>query len=117
MSILISATLKVDDRNTRTVSTQKGDKQVVSIPIIKGKDGKWVYASSFINFQVNNGDILTISGRVEQKEDGQYLNNNFVFPIVERLYIPSQQSQTSYPAEDIPNIGEDLEINDDDLPF
>ena len=115
MSILISATLKVDDRNTKTVRTQNGDKQVVSMPIIRGKDGKWVYASAFINFQVNHGDILTISGRVEQKEDGQYLNNNFVFPTVERLYIPNKQAHTSYPANDIPAFGDD--IDDDDLPF
>ena len=66
----------------RTVNTQKGEKQVVSAPIIKDSTGKWVYASAFINFAVKHGDILTISGRIEQKEDGQYLNNNFVLIVL-----------------------------------
>lgn len=114
---IITTVVQVNDKNTRTVNTQKGEKQVISTPIIKDSTGKWVYASAFINFKVEPGDILTISGRIEQKEDGQYLNNNFVFPTVERLYKPKGTASTSYLAKDIPNIGEDMEINDEDLPF
>ncbi|AAR14304.2 putative SSB [Lactococcus phage P335] len=114
---IITTVVQVNDKNTRTVNTQKGEKQVISTPIIKDSTGKWVYASAFINFKVEFGDILTISGRIEQKEDGQYLNNNFVFPTVERLYKPKAAASTSYPAKDIPNIGEGMEINDEDLPF
>ncbi|QRZ32189.1 single-stranded DNA-binding protein [Lactococcus cremoris] len=114
---IITTVVQVNDKNTRTVNTQKGEKQVISTPIIKDSTGKWVYASAFINFKVEPGDILTISGRIEPKEDGQYLNNNFVFPTVERLYKPKETASTSYPAKDIPNIGEDMEINDEDLPF
>lgn len=114
---IITTVVQVNDKNTRTVNTQKGEKQVISTPIIKDSTGKWVYASAFINFRVENGDILTISGRIEQKEDGQYLNNNFTFPTVERLYKPKGTASNSYPAKDITNIGEDMEINDDDLPF
>ncbi|WP_396425524.1 single-stranded DNA-binding protein [Lactococcus cremoris] len=75
---IITTVVQVNDKNTRTVNTQKGEKQVISTPIIKDSTGKWVYASAFINFKVEPGDILTISGRIEQKEDGQYLNNNFL---------------------------------------
>lgn len=114
---IITTVVQVNDKNTRTVNTQKGEKQVISTPIIKDSTGKWVYASAFINFKVEFGDILTISGRIEQKEDGQYLNNNFAFPTVERLYKPKAAASTSYPAKDIPNIDEGMEINDDDLPF
>ena len=114
---IITTVVQVNDKNTRTVNTQKGEKQVISTPIIKDSTGKWVYASAFINFKVEPGDILTISGRIEQKEDGQYLNNNFVFPTVERLYKPKVAVSNSYPAKDIPNFGEDMEISDDDLPF
>lgn len=114
---IITTVVQVNDKNTRTVNTQKGEKQVISTPIIKDSTGKWVYASAFINFKVEPGDILTISGRIEQKEDGQYLNNNFTFPTVERLYKPKGTASNSYPAKDITNIGEDMEINDEDLPF
>ncbi|WP_195936152.1 single-stranded DNA-binding protein [Lactococcus lactis] len=114
---IITTVVQVNDKNTRTVNTQKGEKQVISTPIIKDSTGKWVYASAFINFKVEPGDILTISGRIEQKEDGQYLNNNFAFPTVERLYKPKGSASNSYSAKNIPNIGEDMEINDEDLPF
>ncbi|WP_312681444.1 single-stranded DNA-binding protein [Lactococcus taiwanensis] len=114
---IITTVVQVNDKNTRTVNTQKGEKQVISTPIIKDSTGKWVYASAFINFRVENGDILTISGRIEQKEDGQYLNNNFAFPTVERLYKPKGTGTNSQPSKDIPEIGDEIEINDDDLPF
>ena len=104
----------------RTVNTQKGPKQVISVPIIKDKEGNWVYASSFVNFEVHEGDVLTISGRIEQKDDGQYKNNNFIFPTIERMYKPQQQQSST------PNFGRDsdnmsngtpLNLSDDDLPF
>ena len=110
---IITVTVQANEKNMRTVSTQKGDKQVISAPIIKDGTGKWVYASAFVNFQVNQGDILTISGRVEQKQDGEYHNNNFVFPTVERLYHPKQQSQNSDPMQG----GTPMTLSDEDLPF
>lgn len=112
---IITATVEVNEKNIRNVSTKNGERQVISTPIIKDSTGKWVYVSAFINFKVELGDILTISGRIEQKEDGKYFNNNFVFPTVERMYKPKKSSNSSYPADSIPAIGED--IDDEDLPF
>lgn len=117
---IITVTTQLNDKNMRTVNTQNGQKQVVSVPVVKDKDGKWVYASAFVNFEVHNGDILTISGRIEQKDDGQYKNNNFVFPTVERLYQP-QQHQTSTPdfgrdSDPMANTAP-LNLSDGDLPF
>ena len=112
---IITATVEVNEKNIRNVATKNGERQVISTPIIKDSTGKWVYASAFINFKVEFGDVLTISGRIEQKEDGKYLNNNFVFPTVERMYKPKKASHSTYPAEDIPALGED--IDDEDLPF
>lgn len=114
---IITTVVRVNDKNTRTVNTQKGEKQVISTPIIKDSTGKWVYASAFINFRVENGDILTISGRIEQKEDGQYLNNNFSFPTVERLYKPKGTPASVSASKSLPEIGDEIEINDDELPF
>lgn len=114
---IITTVVQVNEKNIRTVNTQKGERQVISAPIIKDSTGKWVYVSAFINFKVEIGDVLTISGRVEQKEDGQYFNNSFVFPTVERMYKPKGAASNSYPVKDIPSFGEDMEINDDDLPF
>ena len=118
---IITVTTQVSEKNTRTVTTQKGQKQVVSSPIVKDSTGKWVYASAFVNFEVRTGDVLTISGRIEQTEDGEYKNNSFVFPTVERLY--QQQPQTQQQS---PDFGRDsnpfssatpLNIDDDALPF
>ena len=126
---IITTTVEVNEKNIRNVATKNGERQVISTPIIKDSTGKWVYASAFINFKVEFGDILTISGRIEQKEDGQYLNNNFTFPTVERLYKPKAAASTTRPQTNnnnaIPNFGHDadpfdsspMEISDDDLPF
>lgn len=111
---IITVTTQVNEKNTRTVNTKNGQKQVVSTPIVKDSTGKWVYASAFVNFEVRTGDVLTISGRVEQKEDGDYKNNTFSFPAVERLYQQTQPKQPSY--NDNPFTGaKPLDI--DDMPF
>ena len=121
---IITVTTQLTEKNMRTVNTKNGQKQVVSVPVIKDKDGGWVYASAFINFEVNEGDVLTISGRIEQKDDGQYKNNNFVFPTVERMYKPQQQQVRQQSSA--PNFGPDsdpfssdspMDLNSDDLPF
>ena len=121
---IITVTTQLTEKNMRTVNTKNGQKQVVSVPVIKDKDGGWVYASAFINFEVNEGDVLTISGRIEQKDDGQYKNNNFVFPTVERMYKPQQQQVRQQSST--PNFGRDsdpfssdspMDLNSDDLPF
>ncbi len=116
---IITVTTQLNEKNMRTVNTKNGQKQVVSVPIIKDKDGSWVYASAFINFEVHEGDVLTISGRIDQKEDGQYKNNNFVFPTVERMYKPQQQQATQQQVKqpDPFSGGAQTSLNDDDLPF
>ena len=114
---IITVTVQANEKNMRTVSTQKGDKQVISAPIIKDGTGKWVYASAFVNFQVNQGDILTISGRVEQKQDGEYHNNNFVFPTVEKVFIPDDNSKQSQAKQDLFGGSEPIEVKTEDLPF
>ncbi len=110
---IITVTTQLNEKNMRTVNTKNGQKQVVSAQIIKDKDGSWVYASAFINFEVHEGDVLTISGRIEQKEDGQYKNNNFVFPTVERMYKPQQQAKQPDPFAG----GTPTNLTDDSLPF
>ena len=121
---IITVTTQLTEKNMRTVNTQNGQKQVVSVPVIKDKDGGWVYASAFVNFEVREGDVLTISGRIEQKDDGQYKNNNFIFPTVERMYKPQQQQVKQQSST--PNFGPDsdafsngtpIDLNSDDLPF
>ena len=121
---IITVTTQLTEKNMRTVNTKNGQKQVVSVPVIKDKDGGWVYASAFINFEVNEGDVLTISGRIEQKDDGQYKNNNFIFPTVERMYKPQQQQAKQQSST--PNFGPDsdpfsgdspMDLNSDGLPF
>ena len=121
---IITVTTQLTEKNMRTVNTQNGQKQVVSVPVIKDKDGGWVYASAFVNFEVREGDVLTISGRIEQKDDGQYKNNNFIFPTVERMYKPQQQQvkqQSStpnfVPDSDAFSNGTPIDLNSDDLPF
>lgn len=121
---IITVTTQLTEKNMRTVNTQNGQKQVVSVPVIKDKDGSWIYASAFINFEVHEGDVLTISGRIEQKDNGQYKNNNFVLPTVERMYKPQQQQARQQSST--PNFGRDsdplssnspMDLNSDDLPF
>ena len=116
---IITVTTQLTEKNMRTVNTKNGQKQVVSVPVIKDKDGSWVYVSAFINFEVHEGDVLTISGRIEQKDNGQYKNNNFVLPTVERMYKPQQQQAAQQQAKqpDPFSGGTPMNLNGDDLPF
>lgn len=110
---VITTTVQTNEKNMREISTQKGPRNVLSVPIIKGTDGKLVYASTFLPDFVNMGDIVTVSGRIEQRESGKYLNNQFSFPTVERVFVNDNQPQ----AQANPFGGTEVEVDSDDLPF
>lgn len=50
----------------------------------KGSNVKVAYGSAFLPDFIQLGDTVTISGRVQAKESGEYVNYNFVFPTVEK---------------------------------
>lgn len=50
----------------------------------KGSNVKVAYGSAFLPDFIQLGDIVTISGRVQAKESGEYVNYNFVFPQLEK---------------------------------
>ena len=83
---IITVTTEVTERNTRTVNTAKGETKVISVPIIKDKEDKFIYASAFLPQFIELDDTVTITGTIQRKEDGEYVNYNFNFPTVERLY-------------------------------
>ena len=85
---IITVTAQANEKNTRTVSTAKGDKKIISVPLFekeKGSNVKIAYGSAFLPDFIKLGDTVTISGRVQAKESGEYVNYNFVFPTVEKL--------------------------------
>jgi len=87
---IITVTTQVNEKNTRTVSTAKGDKKIISVPLFekeKGSNVKVAYGSAFLPDFIQLGDVVTISGRVQAKESGEYVNYNFVFPTVEKVFI------------------------------
>jgi len=82
---IITVTAQVNEKNTRTASTAKGDKKIISVPLFekeKGSNVKVAYGSAFLPDFIQLGDIVTVSGRVQAKESGEYVNYNFVFPTV-----------------------------------
>ena len=65
------------------------------------------------------GDTVTVSGRVQAKESGEYVNYNFVFPTVEKVFIHDgngAQAQ-SQAKQDLFGNSEPLEVDESDLPF
>lgn len=115
---IITTTAQVNEKNTRTVSTAKGDKKIISVPLFekeKGSNVKVAYGSAFLPDFIQLGDVVTISGRVQAKESGEYVNYNFVFPTVEKVFI-SNDSQAQA-KQDLFGGSEPIEVNESELPF
>ena len=115
---IITVTTQVNEKNTRTVNTAKGDKKIISVPLFekeKGSNVKVAYGSAFLPDFIQLGDVVTISGRVQAKESGEYVNYNFVFPTVEKVFI-SNNSQAQA-KQDLFGGSEPIEVNTEDLPF
>ena len=90
---IITVTAQANEKNTRTVNTAKGDKKIISVPLFekeKGSSVKVAYGSAFLPDFIQLGDTITVSGRVQAKESGEYVNYNFVFPTVEKVFIPNE---------------------------
>ena len=65
---IITVTAQANEKNTRTVSTAKGDKKIISVPLFekeKGSNVKVAYGSAFLPDFIQLGDAVTISGRVQ----------------------------------------------------
>ena len=117
---IITTTAQVNEKNTRTVSTAKGDKKIISVPLFekeKGSNVKVAYGSAFLPDFIQLGDIVTVSGRVQAKESGEYVNYNFVFPTVEKVFIHDGNSAQVQAKQDLFGGSEPIEVNTEDLPF
>ena len=117
---IITVTTQVNEKNTRTVNTAKGDKKIISVPLFekeKGSSVKVAYGSAFLPDFIQHGDIVTVSGRVQAKESGEYVNYNFVFPTVEKVFITDGNGSRSQAKQDLFGNSEPIEVNTEDLPF
>ena len=117
---IITVTTEVNEKNTRTVNTAKGDKKIISVPLFekeKGSSVKVAYGSAFLPDFIQFGDVVTVSGRVQAKESGEYVNYNFVFPTVEKVFISDSNVAQEKSKQDLFGNSEPIEVNTDDLPF
>ena len=120
---IITVTTQVNEKNTRTVNTSKGDKKIISVPLFekeKGSSIKVAYGSAFLPDFIKFGDVVTVSGRVQAKESGEYVNYNFVFPTIEKVFISGNNSvEKTYPdfKKESFNGSETFEVREEDLPF
>lgn len=116
---IITATAQLTEKNTRTVNTKNGETLTISVPMFekeKGSQVKVPYATAFLPSFVKIGDIVTVSGRVQAKESGEYVNYNFVFPTVEKVFMADGAAPSQAAPADFGRT-EELDIADDDLPF
>lgn len=117
---IITVTSQVNEKNTRTVNTSKGDKKIISVPLFekeKGSSVKVAYGSAFLPDFIQLGDTVTVSGRVQAKESGEYVNYNFVFPTVEKVFISNDNNSQTQAKQDLFGNSEPIEVNTEDLPF
>ena len=122
---IITTTAQVNDKNTKTINTVKGEKKIISIPIFqleKGAGVKNIYASAFIPDFIQFGDVVTVSGRIEVKKSGDFTNYNFLFPTVEKVFVYNTSSaNTDISQAEIDDLfGETSVLDSDDedgLPF
>ena len=117
---IITVTAQANEKNTRTVNTAKGDKKLISVPLFekeKGSNVKVAYGSAFLPDFIQLGDIVTVSGRVQAKESGEYVNYNFVFPTVEKVFIHDDSSKQAQAKQDLFGGSEPFEVTAENLPF
>ena len=118
---IITVTAQANEKNTRTVNTAKGDKKIISVPLFekeKGSNVKVAYGSAFLPDFIELGDTVTVSGRVQAKESGEYVNYNFVFPTVEKVFTSNNNNNNQAQAkQDLFGGSEPIEVNTEDLPF
>ncbi|QPL22387.1 ssDNA binding protein [Lactococcus phage RH10] len=117
---IITVTAQANEKNTRTVSTAKGDKKIISVPLFekeKGSSVKVAYGSAFLPDFIQLGDTVTVSGRVQAKESGEYVNYNFVFPTVEKVFINNDNGSQAQAKQGLFGVAEPIEVNTEDLPF
>lgn len=117
---IITVTTQVNEKNTRTVNTSKGDKKIISVPLFekeKGSSVKVAYGSAFLPDFIQHGDVVTVSGRVQAKESGEYVNYNFVFPTIEKVFISDINNSQLQAKQDLFGNSEPIEVNTEDLPF
>ena len=117
---IITVTAQVNEKNTRIANTSKGDKKVISVPLFekeKGSSVKVAYGSAFLPDFIQLGDTITVSGRVQAKESGEYVNYNFVFPTVEKVFISNDNVKQAQAKQDLFGGSEPIEVNTEDLPF
>ena len=117
---IITVTAQANEKNTRTVNTSKGNKKIISVPLFekeKGSSLKVAYGSAFLPDFIELGNTVTVSGRVQAKESGEYVNYNFVFPTVEKVFIPDDNSNQSQAKQDLFGGSEPIEVNEEELPF
>ena len=117
---IITVTAQANEKNTRTVNTAKGDKKIISVPLFvqeKGSSVKVAYGPAFLPDFIQLGDTVTVSGRVQAKESGEYVNYNFVFPTVEKVFIHNDNNGQAQAKQDLFGGSEPIEVNEEDLPF
>ena len=117
---IITVTAQANEKNTRTVNTSKVDKKIISVPLFekeRGSSVKVAYGSAFLPDFIELGDTVTVSGRVQAKESGEYVNYNFVFPTVEKVFITDGNSTQAQAKQDLFGNSEPIEVNTEDLPF
>ena len=102
---IITVTAQANEKNTRTVSTAKGDNVKVA------------YGSAFLPDFIQLGDTVTVSGRVQAKESGEYVNYNFVFPTVEKVFTSNNNNSQAQAKQDLFGKSEPIEVDESDLPF
>ena len=83
----------------------------------KGSNVKVAYGSAFLPDFIQLGDIVTVSGRVQAKESGEYVNYNFFFPTVEKVFISNDNSSQSQAKQDLFGKSEPIEVDESELPF
>lgn len=121
-------TEQVTERNTtkkdgtpNTYTTKKGETGlIINAMILKGikdTDVKPIFAKAFLPSFVKIGDVVTIYGDVEPEQNGKYLNYNFIFPTVKKVFISDNDSSKAQAKQDLFGSSEPIKVNTEDLPF
>lgn len=120
---IVTITTQVNSNNTKTFTNNKGQEQLIlNTMIIKGikeADVKPIYGKAFLPPFIQLGDVVTVSGEIKVTQSGQYVNYDFNFPTVSKVFIDGGNTFGSQQQAEADLFGgaEQIVVADDEMPF
>lgn len=118
---ITTITTQVNEKNTKSYTNKKGEQALIlNTQVMAGnkeQDVKAVYGSVFLPPFIQLGDVVTVSGEVKPTKSGDFVNYNFNFPTIQKVFTDNSNQKQAAAKQDLFGGQPTQEIEVEDLPF